>query len=236
MKLTSVLDRQSITVEGGTWPEMLAELTSQLDAQNGSVFAAGSRVWMDAAGSSPDPGDLERLVWLLEMRGVKLQWWMSTGARLKREPIAAAAKEPPAEPGSGVAAEAAAGQTQPDAPKRQDGEMWTEAALISHTLRSGQLARYAGTVIVLGDVNPGAVIVADGSVIVWGRLGGVVRAGAAGDDSAVVGALELAPSQLLIGEHAARARDGSIDIGGGAELAHVRGGKIVIEDWDDVKE
>ena len=37
----------------------------------------------------------------------------------------------------------------------------------------------------MGDVNAGAEIVADGNVIVWGRVRGMIHAGAKGDRSAI---------------------------------------------------
>ena len=57
---------------------------------------------------------------------------------------------------------------------------------------------YQGNVIVFGDVNPGAEIMAGGSVLIWGRLRGLVHAGADGDEEAIVGALEFSPMQLRI--------------------------------------
>jgi septum site-determining protein MinC len=74
-----------------------------------------------------------------------------------------------------------------------------ESALwINRTLRSGVRIEYAGHIVVMGDVNPGAEIIAGGSVIVWGRLRGVVHAGVDGNKDAVVCALDLAPTQLRI--------------------------------------
>ena len=56
----------------------------------------------------------------------------------------------------------------------------------------------SGPVVVIGDVNPGAEIVSAGDVVVWGRLRGMVHAGANGDENAVVCALDLSPTQLRI--------------------------------------
>ena len=72
------------------------------------------------------------------------------------------------------------------------------AIFVQRTLRSGFKVSHHGHVIVLGDVNPGAEVIAGGSVIVWGRLRGVVHAGADGDENAVVCALEMMPTQLRI--------------------------------------
>lgn len=78
------------------------------------------------------------------------------------------------------------------------------ALVVRRTVRSGQSIRFAGSVVVFGDVNPGGEIIATGDVFVWGRLRGVVHAGADGDESAVVCALELSPVQLRIGPYIAR--------------------------------
>ena len=52
--------------------------------------------------------------------------------------------------------------------------------------------------VVLGDVNPGAEIVAEGNIIVWGRVRGLVHAGSKGNATAVICALDLSPTQLRI--------------------------------------
>jgi septum site-determining protein MinC len=66
------------------------------------------------------------------------------------------------------------------------------------TLRGGQALHNLGNIVVIGDVNPGAELVASGDIVVFGALRGVAHAGAHGDRSARVIALELAPTQLRI--------------------------------------
>lgn len=79
-----------------------------------------------------------------------------------------------------------------------------ETALwVNKTLRSGTRIEFAGHIVVFGDVNRGAEVVAGGSVIVWGRLRGVVHAGAQGNRDAVVCALDLSPTQLRIADEIA---------------------------------
>jgi septum site-determining protein MinC len=51
------------------------------------------------------------------------------------------------------------------------------ALFLNRTLRSGTRIEFAGHIVVLGDVNPGAEIVAEGNVVVWGRLRVMVHAG-----------------------------------------------------------
>jgi septum site-determining protein MinC len=103
--------------------------------------------------------------------------------------------------------------------------------LVHRTLRSGQVVQHPGHVVVIGDVNPGAEIIACGDVVVWGKLRGIVHAGATGDDEAVVCALSLAPLQLRIGNHIARTPEGREDVPERPEMASVQDGEIVAEPW-----
>jgi len=72
------------------------------------------------------------------------------------------------------------------------------------TLRSGDHLQVEGSVLLLGDVNPGARISAAGDVRVWGRLRGVAHAGCQGNRQARIVALQLRPLQLRIAEAVAR--------------------------------
>jgi septum site-determining protein MinC len=107
-----------------------------------------------------------------------------------------------------------------------------ETGLVARrTLRSGQQLRHPGSVAVLGDVNPGAEIVAGGDIIVWGKLRGTVHAGAMGNDNAIVCALDLAPTQLRIAQYIARSPEGRRRKPT-PEVARVRKGQIVAESWE----
>jgi septum site-determining protein MinC len=81
-----------------------------------------------------------------------------------------------------------------------------ESRLTLHqgTLRAGDHLEVAGSVLVLGDVNPGARVSAGGDVLVWGRLRGTAHAGCAGDGRARIVALQLRPLQLRIATAVAR--------------------------------
>lgn len=110
------------------------------------------------------------------------------------------------------------------------------------TLRSGQVFRHAGTVMVLGDVNPGAEVISGGDIFVWGRLRGIVHAGAMGNERAVVCAIDFEPIQLRIAGHIAMSpRAVSNDPGRWfwrrnrvekPEVARVIGSQIVVDVWD----
>ncbi len=101
--------------------------------------------------------------------------------------------------------------------------------LIKRTLRSGQRLHYDGNVVVLGDVNPGAEIVAVGNIIVMGQLRGVVHAGASGNENALVMSFRLAPTQLRIANHITRAPDGDSMQSDCPEIATIKNGVVTIE-------
>ncbi len=75
------------------------------------------------------------------------------------------------------------------------------------TIRSGQSISSDGNIIVIGDVNPGAEIIAKGDITVWGILGGIAHAGSDGNNYARIRALKLNPVQIRIGEVFARRPD-----------------------------
>ena len=75
------------------------------------------------------------------------------------------------------------------------------------TIRSGQLIKYDGNVVVVGDVNPGGVIIANGNVVVIGNLRGIVHAGADGNKMAYIIALNINPVQIRIANIITRSPD-----------------------------
>lgn len=75
------------------------------------------------------------------------------------------------------------------------------------TLRSGQKIEVEGSIVVLGDINPGAQIVAGGNVVVLGCLKGIVYAGYPQDRGAFVASLMMEPMQIQIGDCIARSPD-----------------------------
>ncbi|WP_255001479.1 septum site-determining protein MinC [Cyanobium sp. Alchichica 3B3-8F6] len=106
----------------------------------------------------------------------------------------------------------------------------SEAGLLVHqgTLRSGDHLQADGTVLLLGDVNPGARISAGGHVLVWGRLRGIAHAGCTGNSEARIVALQLRPLQLRIAAAVARGPEG-LPPAGLAEEARIVDGAIQID-------
>ncbi|MDR1208729.1 MAG: septum site-determining protein MinC [Clostridiales bacterium] len=117
----------------------------------------------------------------------------------------------------------------PPDPGRAEAFTPTENPAAFHvgSLRSGQSIRFAGSVVVLGDVNPGAEIVAEGNIIVLGSLKGMAHAGCSGLDGCFIAALRLVPTQIRIADRItyipkdqAKSRD--------ASYAYVEEGRIFI--------
>ncbi len=82
---------------------------------------------------------------------------------------------------------------------------WAEPLYLKTTVRSGVEIRHPGTVIILGDVNPGGAIIAAGDIFVWGHLRGIAHAGSEGDRQCRIMALQMKPTQLRIADTVARA-------------------------------
>lgn len=75
------------------------------------------------------------------------------------------------------------------------------------TLRSGQVLDCESSIIILGDINPGAKVISKGNIVVLGSLKGNAYAGANGNDQAFVAALLMDPIQIKIGDVIARSAD-----------------------------
>ena len=67
-------------------------------------------------------------------------------------------------------------------------------------LKHGDVLESEASIVIIGDVEKGARVTARGNVIVLGSLKGSACAGAAGDDTAVIVAFEMTPSQIKIAD------------------------------------
>lgn len=75
------------------------------------------------------------------------------------------------------------------------------------TLRSGQVISSESSVTIIGDVNPGAKIIAQGNIVILGALKGNAHAGCTGDRSCFIFALDMQPIQIQIGDLIAKSPD-----------------------------
>lgn len=98
------------------------------------------------------------------------------------------------------------------------------------TLRSGTVAEFETSVIIMGDVNNGARVVSKGNIIILGALKGTACAGATGNTNAFVVALDMSPLQIRIADIIARSPDNpQKDEVKEAKIAFLEEGNIYIE-------
>jgi septum site-determining protein MinC len=114
-------------------------------------------------------------------------------------------------------------------PKEIDEMVDDNTILVRRTLRSGQKIHFNGNVVVVGDVNPGAEIIASGHIIVLGALRGVVHAGALGNEQAAVLAFKLQPTQLRIASHITRPPEDDFTGPEQPEIARIKDNTVTIE-------
>jgi septum site-determining protein MinC len=215
LQIKGIREGVLITLGQAPWPDLVMALVNQVASQ--PAFFQGARLTLDVGAHALRVAELSILRDQLSERGINL--WAVLSESLLTETtaqnlgLATRLSKPRPVEVQGVSEEIPA-----------DAAKWVKGPL-----RSGAKVTHEGPIVVMGDVNPGAEIVAAGSVIVWGRLRGVVHAGASGDEKAVVCALELSPTQLRIaGEIAISPRTQGKNQ---PEVARLLDGQLVAEPW-----
>lgn len=216
IQIKGIRDGLLVTLGSAPWHDLTSALFAQVESQQ--AFFNGARVALDVGTQPLHVNELAALRDALSEKGITL-WAVVSESPLTQSTaqmlgLATRLSRPKPEPVRPAPAEA----------QNKDLALW-----VQKTLRSGMRVEYPGHVVVLGDVNPGAEIVAGGSVVVWGRLRGVVHAGAQGQREAVVCALDLSPTQLRIAEEIAITpkRQGKPT----PEVVKIRDGRLQAEPW-----
>ncbi|GAA0334051.1 septum site-determining protein MinC [Bacillus carboniphilus] len=105
-----------------------------------------------------------------------------------------------------------------------------EIVSVTRVIRSGQVLKVPGDLLLIGDVNPGGTVIAGGNIFVMGVLRGIAHAGFEGNKEAVVVASKMTPSQLRIADSFNRAPDQYDENGHDMECAYIdQEGQIVID-------
>jgi septum site-determining protein MinC len=217
-----------ITLNAGEWADLLAELAELVDSRRS--FFSGGKVALEIGSRKLSTDAVLRLCRVFEERGVAV--WAVLGTDLDTRAtmqemglVTRLAPEPSSETSS-------PGPLAPPLAEPDVAGPYAVGILLDRTLRSGQSVRCEGHVVILGDVNSGAEVIAGGDVVVWGRLRGIVHAGALGDAGRCVCALDLSPTQLRIGSHIARPPEGRRrSKQARPERAFISGEQIVAELW-----
>jgi septum site-determining protein MinC len=217
VQIKGIRDGILITLGEGGWEDLRQALLSKLDEQ--AEFLRGARLAMDVGNHILKAADLGQLNKEIADRDVILWAVISNSPTTERSAQS-----------FGLATRLSKPRPEPDMPVIDTNARTGESAvLVRKTLRSGFSVQNAGHVIIVGDVNPGAEVVAGGDVIVWGRLRGMVHAGAQGNETALVCALDLSPTQLRIAGQIALTpkRRGKPQ----PEVARILNGQVVAEPW-----
>lgn len=206
-----------ISLGEGGWPEKKQVLLDHI--QDNTSFFQGARVTLDVGNEILHASELGALRDQLSEAGVSL--W----AVLSQSPLTEKTARD-----LGLATRLPAARVDTASAEKRQNENGERALFIKKTLRSGTRVVHQGSIVILGDINPGAEVIAAGSVIVWGRLKGVVHAGAEGDEGCVVCALEMMPMQLRIASHIALhpGRKGKPQ----PEIARICEQQVVADPWD----
>lgn len=188
-----------LTVSDDDLEAALPHVSAELEAKK--AFLQGSRVVLQGGSRRLHQSRLSELQALLASHDLEL-WAVLSEHEATREAARAL----------GLATRLAGSDTDLEGNRREsrssggaaeESQPMANALFWQETLRSGQSLVHEGHVVVLGDVNPGAQIIASGNVVVWGRLRGLVHAGSHGDRQARICALELVPTQLRIADQIA---------------------------------
>lgn len=215
VQIKGMRDGLMVSLGDAGWPVVQRALLERIEQQ--PAFFQGARLALDVGNQALKSAELSSLRDKLSEHGIML--W----AILSLSPV------------TENTAQILGLATRVSKPRQQEmhaaEKSNDETALwVNKTMRSGTRIEFAGHIIVFGDVNPGAEVIADGSVIVWGRLRGVVHAGAKGNHAAVVCALDLSPTQLRIAGQIAVApeRHGKPL----PEIVRIKDGQLQAEAWN----
>lgn len=184
VQIKGIRDGLLATFAAAAWEDQCSALVAQIDER--PAFFQGARLAIDVGSQVLKVNDLVSLRDRLSERNVTL--WAVMGESPVTEHTSQLL---------GLATRIS--RPRPEEQKHVDVSEDT-ALFITKTLRSGKRVEFPGNVVILGDVNAGAEIVADGHVVVWGRVRGMIHAGAKGDRSAIICALDLSATQLRIAD------------------------------------
>lgn len=218
-QIKGINDGLLITLGEGEWPVLREQLLRNI--QERSSFFQGARVALDVGNQVIKAAELGALRDKLGDFGITLTAIISSSGTTEKTSLMLGI---PTQIQSSKKALSATRKVE-ETPNLT-GE---PAVFLQKTLRSGTKVETPGSVIVLGDVNPGAEIIAGGNIIIWGRMRGTAQAGSGGDETAIVCALELNPMNIRI---AGSSLEGKPRKGKpGPEFASIASGTVIIQPW-----
>ena len=244
----------SLELGDGEWDELILLLEERLNAAEG--FFRGGRVLLDVGTRSLVEENLCQVRDLLEAHEMELALVRSTAERTLQAAVEVGVSttneetqetlhvpEPPL-----IVPDGPPNAYTPSAyaPPPENIANRPNHFVYRGSLRSGQVLRKTESIVIIGDVNPGANVISGGDIMVWGRLRGIAHAGAEGNRRSVVAAIDFVPTQLRIANLTAIAPERKKKKRGGLffwqkeperrpEIARVIDGRIVVEPWNEGK-
>ena len=226
-----------ILPQDGTWDEVLQQVHEKLDEAKARSFWRGAQTTLDCGMRLVTQEELTALVdrakrafGLVPVAVVATEAATREAAEklvLTTYTELPLIKKPSREKESEKETELPLAPQQP-----RNGAFYPNNALyVPNTVRSGQRIVHDGHLVICGDVNAGAEVMAGGDVVVFGTLRGLAHAGCFGDEEARIAAGSLRPPQLRIAGKIARAPEEHGKATAGArtpEVARIEGGEIQV--------
>jgi septum site-determining protein MinC len=209
----------------GPWTEVISGLEEKLEEAKTKTFWQGAQTTLDLGDRPVSEPELDALI-----------------GRLKGDyglvPMAIVAVDAPTRDGASKLGLTSHDKLPaPEKPEKADKTEKVEAPqfppnnalYLRQTVRSGQRLQHDGHLVISGDVNAGAEVVAAGDIVVFGTLRGVAHAGSTGDEGARIIATNLRPTQIRIASLIARSPDaGAPPLSKSPEIACIKDGEIHI--------
>lgn len=190
--------------------KLLTHLKSKISHLN---FFKGAVVNIDIGQRCPlSPAELDSLEEILSSKNIKIKDIILNGSNGQKS-----------------------GESKQQLSMPSNEQLYSDAIMIERTIRSGQTLSHSGSIVLIGDVHPGAEVIAEGNVVVWGTLGGLVHAGSSGNTKSYIVALNLNPTQLRIAQYIGCAPGETVNLPRKPEIAYLQGNRIVIEDYNKMK-
>lgn len=175
-----------------TWTEIWQQLKHRLNAGE-RFWQPNTEVHLMAADRLLDSRQLQAIAQAL----AEVELHLNRVHTTRRQTAVAAATA-----GYSVEQQPSSSLLTPPAP--EGAKALADPLYLQMTVRSGVEIRHPGTVIILGDLNPGGSVVAEGDILVWGRLRGTVHAGSGGHTKSVIMTLQMEPTLIRIANYVAR--------------------------------
>lgn len=217
VQIKGLRDGLLVSLGDAGWPVVQRALIERIEEQ--PAFFQGARLALDVGNQALKSTELSGLRDQLSDHGINL-WAILSNSPLTENTAQIL----------GLATRISRPKPASAAPAKvvdDDTALW-----VNKTVRSGTRIEFEGHIVIFGDVNPGAEVIAGGSIIVWGRVRGVVHAGAKGKRNAIICALDLSPSHLRIAGEIAVAPERSRKPQ--PETVRIKDGQLQAEAWTQV--